>query len=74
MLKTFSTLRGQVSYVKAIDLFFIVSFMFVFGAVMEYILVILKCAMEENARQEREGRHEHLAQEMKKEYVVILIS
>ncbi|XP_031562305.1 glycine receptor subunit alphaZ1-like isoform X2 [Actinia tenebrosa] len=58
----------KVSYVKAIDLFFIVSFLFVFGTIMEYILVLVKCAMEEKAEKEREGRHKHLAQEMRKEY------
>ena len=29
------------SYIKALDVFFIISFFFVFGAVLEYIVVIL---------------------------------
>ena len=29
------------SYIKALDVFFIVSFFFVFGAVLEYVIVIL---------------------------------
>jgi len=30
-----------VSYIKALDVFFIISFFFVFGAVLEYVIVIL---------------------------------
>lgn len=29
------------SYIKALDVFFIISFFFVFGAVLEYVIVIL---------------------------------
>ena len=35
----------QVSYVKAVDIYFIVSFTFVFVAVVEYVLVLLNTGL-----------------------------
>ena len=40
-LSLFVFLCGKVSYIKAVDVYFIVSFVFVFSALMEYILVLL---------------------------------
>ena len=40
-LSLFAFLCGKVSYIKAVDIYFIVSFVFVFSALMEYILVLL---------------------------------
>ena len=40
-LSLFVFLCGKVSYIKAVDIYFIVSFVFVFSALMEYILVLL---------------------------------
>lgn len=40
-LSLFVFLCGKVSYIKAVDIYFIVSFVFVFPALMEYILVLL---------------------------------
>lgn len=35
----------QVSYIKAVDIYFIVSFTFVFAAVVEYVLVLLNTGL-----------------------------
>ena len=35
----------QVSYIKSVDIYFIVSFTFVFAAVVEYVLVLLNTGL-----------------------------
>lgn len=35
----------QVSYIKAVDIYFIVSFTFIFAAVVEYVLVLLNTGL-----------------------------
>ena len=44
----------QVSYIKAVDIYFIVSFAFVFAAVFEYVLVLLNTGIR---RQRRASTH-----------------
>ena len=55
-------LFGQVSYIKAVDVYFIVSFAFAFLALMEYILVLLDIGVKrkrinimEKAEEDMEG-------------------
>lgn len=36
----------QVSYVKAVDIYFIVSFAFIFAATIEYVLVLLNTGLK----------------------------
>ena len=37
---------SQVSYVKAVDIYFIVSFAFIFAATIEYVLVLLDTGLK----------------------------
>lgn len=46
-LSLFVFLCGKVSYIKAVDVYFIVSFVFVFSALMEYILVLLDTGVKQ---------------------------
>ena len=46
-LSSFVFLCGKVSYIKAVDIYFIVSFVFVFSALMEYILVLLDTGVKQ---------------------------
>lgn len=39
-------LLSQVSYVKAVDIYFIVSFAFIFAATIEYVLVLLNTGLK----------------------------
>ncbi|KAL9984552.1 hypothetical protein ACROYT_G006860 [Oculina patagonica] len=41
LMGSFRSSVPKVSYIKALDVFFIISFFFVFGAVVEYVIVIL---------------------------------
>ncbi|XP_031562314.1 glycine receptor subunit alpha-3-like [Actinia tenebrosa] len=50
LMGSFRSQVPKVSYIKAIDLFFIVSFIFVFGAVLEYVVVLLCTAVREQKR------------------------
>ena len=40
----------QVSYIKAVDVYFIVSFAFVFAVVFEYVLVLLNTGIKRQRR------------------------
>ena len=46
------------SYIKALDVFFIISFFFVFGAVLEYIVVILHHEKKLKGEKKKEDRTE----------------
>ena len=46
-LSLFVFFCGKVSYIKAVDIYFIVSFVFVFSALMEYILVLLDTGVKQ---------------------------
>lgn len=53
------------SYIKALDVFFIISFFFVFGAVLEYVVVILhheKKLKEEKKKDRAEKKKEDRAE------------
>ncbi|XP_020903215.1 glycine receptor subunit alpha-1 isoform X2 [Exaiptasia diaphana] len=56
LMGSFRAQVPKVSYIKAIDLFFIVSFMFVFGAVLEYIAVILHSSMLEKQTERKKEK------------------
>ncbi|XP_074614033.1 glycine receptor subunit alpha-2-like isoform X1 [Acropora palmata] len=49
----------KVSYVKAVDVYFIVSFAFIFAALMEYILLLLNNGFERKSRIGSESNSQH---------------
>lgn len=49
----------KVSYVKAVDVYFIVSFAFIFAALMEYILLLLNNGFKRKRRIGSESNSQH---------------